>query len=147
MIKDDEIAQEGDTVRLAAHEVSLETDQAEVKENILNAYVEGKLTPPYFKDLSKTLNIDPARAKDVLMILVGEGNIVKIKADLYFHAGAVSELKEKVVAFLTDHGEMSTPQFKDIAGVSRKYLIPLMEHLDSRNITIRVGDIRKLRSR
>lgn len=147
MIKDNEIAQEEETVRLAAHKVSLETDQAEVKEKILNAYIEGKLTPPYFKDLSKTLNIDPARAKDVLMILVGEGNIVKIKEDLYFHAGAVSELKEKVVAFLTDHGEMSTPQFKDIAGVSRKYLIPLIEHLDSRNITIRVGDIRKLRSR
>ena len=40
---------------------------------------------------------------------------------------------------------MSTPQFKEIAEVSRKYLIPLLKYFDARNITIRVGDIRKLR--
>jgi selenocysteine-specific elongation factor len=32
-----------------------------------------------------------------------------------------------------------------MTGVSRKYLIPLAEHFDSQNVTIRIGDIRKLR--
>ncbi|MFP4032912.1 MAG: SelB C-terminal domain-containing protein [Desulfococcaceae bacterium] len=41
---------------------------------------------------------------------------------------------------------MTTPDFKTIAGVSRKYLIPLIEHLDAENLTIRVGEVRKLRS-
>jgi len=41
---------------------------------------------------------------------------------------------------------MTTPQFKDIAKVSRKYLIPLLEYFDSQNVTIRVGDTRKLRA-
>ncbi len=40
---------------------------------------------------------------------------------------------------------MSTLQFKEIAGVSRKHLIPLLEYFDARNVTIRVGDIHKLR--
>ena len=40
---------------------------------------------------------------------------------------------------------MSTPQFKEIAEVFRKYLIPLLKYFDARNVTIRVGDIRKLR--
>ncbi|MBW2355702.1 MAG: SelB C-terminal domain-containing protein, partial [Deltaproteobacteria bacterium] len=40
---------------------------------------------------------------------------------------------------------ISTPQFKEMTGVSRKYLIPLAEYFDSRNVTIRIGDIRKLR--
>jgi len=37
--------------------------------------------------------------------------------------------------------------FKDMTGASRKYVIPLIEHFDATNVTIRVGDIRKLRKR
>lgn len=147
MIKDKKIVQEEDTVRLSAHTVSLEVDQADVKENILDNYLKGGLTPPYFKELGKTLNIDPAKAKDVLMLLVDEGVIVKVKEDLYFHAEAVNELKNRLVDFLLSHGEITTPQFKEMAGVSRKYLIPLLEYFDSKNVTIRIGDTRKLRKK
>jgi selenocysteine-specific elongation factor len=72
---------------------------------------------------------------------------VKAKEDLYFYADAVKDLQQKLVEFLTIHGEMSTPQFKEMTGVSRKYLIPLIEYFDAQNVTIRIGDIRKLRNR
>ncbi|QTA86043.1 selenocysteine-specific translation elongation factor [Desulfonema magnum] len=147
MIKDKEIVPEEDIIRLSTHEVSLGVDQADVKEKILEAYVKGGLTPPYFKELGKTLSLDAVRAKDVLMILVGEGKIIKAKEDLYFHTDAINELKTKVTDFFLAHEEMTTPDFKTIASVSRKYLIPLLEYFDSKNITIRVGDVRKLRSR
>jgi selenocysteine-specific elongation factor len=42
---------------------------------------------------------------------------------------------------------MTPTQFKDMTGLSRKYLIPLLEYFDSQNVTIRVGDVRRLRSR
>lgn len=146
MIKDNEIVQEEDTIRLGTHKVSLRIDQADVREKILKAYVSGGLTPPYFRELAKTLDVEPARAKDVLMLLIDEGKIIKAKEDLYFCKDAVDELKNRVIDFLLPGGEMTTPQFKDIAKVSRKYLIPLLEYFDSRNVTIRVGDSRKLRA-
>lgn len=146
MIKENEIAQDKDTVCLFRHTVSLETDQSDVREKLLDVYSKSGLQPPYFTELSETLDIRPERAKDVLMLLVDEGLLVKIKEDLFFHAEAVQSLKERVIDFLTSHGEMTTPQFKTIAGVSRKFLIPLIEYLDARNVTIRIGDIRKLRS-
>jgi len=40
---------------------------------------------------------------------------------------------------------LSTLQFKAIVGVFRKYLPPLLEYFDTRNVAIRVGDIYKLR--
>jgi selenocysteine-specific elongation factor len=56
-------------------------------------------------------------------------------------------LRQKLVAFLAAHGEIAAPQFKDLTGgASRKYLIPLLEYFDSKNVTIRVGDTRKLRN-
>ena len=145
MIKDKEIVQDEVTVRLAVHAVALGIDQKQIKKQIFDAYKENGLTPPYFKELSKSLGIDLQTAKDVLMHLVEEGLIIKVKEDLYFRADAVKDLQNRLVDFLGAHGEITTPQFKDMAGVSRKYLIPLIEHFDSHNVTIRIGDIRKLR--
>ncbi|GBC63121.1 selenocysteine-specific translation elongation f actor [Desulfonema ishimotonii] len=145
LIRDGEIVQEEESIRLRDHKVSLGLDQADFKEKILDAYIRGGLTPPYFREFCRGQDTDPAQARDVLMILIDEGQIVKVKEDLYFHTDVVDKLKRAVVDFLRRSEEMSTPQFKEIAGVSRKYLIPLIEYFDSQNITIRVGDVRKLR--
>ena len=145
MIKSKQIVQEENTVRLESHRVSLGVDQADAREKILRAYQKGKLQPPYFREVVKTLNADPKRTREVLMHLVEEGQIVKTKEDLYFHAKAVDDLKTRLVDFLKSHGEITTPQFKEMTGASRKYVIPLIEYFDSRNVTLRVGDSRKLR--
>jgi selenocysteine-specific elongation factor len=145
MIKDNDIVQEGETVRLSAHQVALQVDQSEVRRKILATYRQEGLTPPYFKDLCQSLDTDPSGAKDVLMVLVNEGQLIKVKEELYFHSQTVEKLKAKMVDFLKANPEMNTTQFKEIAGVSRKYLIPLLEYFDSQNVTIRVGDVRKLR--
>ena len=145
MIKAEHIVQEENTVRLASHTISLGADQADVKDKILDTYLDCGLQPPYFKELSKTLNIDPSRSKEVLMHLVDEGRLVKTKEDLYFHASAIEDLKKKLVAFLEERGEITTPQFKEMTAVSRKYVIPLAEFFDAKNVTLRVGDVRKLR--
>jgi selenocysteine-specific elongation factor len=145
MIKKNEIVQEENTVRLASHAVSLGGKQADVRDKILDTYQKSSLQPPYFKELAKSLDIDAKRAKDVLMHLVNEGAIVKVKEELYFNATAVNTLKKKLVEFLQAQGQITTPQFKEMTGVSRKYVIPLAEYFDSTNVTLRVGDVRKLR--
>jgi selenocysteine-specific elongation factor len=70
---------------------------------------------------------------------------LKIKEDLYFAAETVSALRAKLVEFFKTNDELSAPQFKDMTGISRKYLIPLLEYFDATHVTIRVGDARKLR--
>jgi selenocysteine-specific elongation factor len=143
--KNNEIIQEGQTVRLAKHKVSLQVDQADSRKKIMTAYTQNGLTPPYFKDLAQTLDMSTDQAKDMLKLLVDEKSLVKVKEDLYFHTEAVNTLKGKLVDFLIANEEITTPQLKEIAGVSRKYLIPLIEYFDAKNVTIRVGDVRKLR--
>ena len=146
LTKENKIVQEGDIVRLTNHKVFLGADQADIRKQILKIYIKSGLTPPYFKELCKTLEIDNKSAKNVLMTLIDEGIIIKIKEDFYFHADSINELKNKLIDFLKQNKQITTPQFKEIAGVSRKFFIPLIEYFDSKNITIRIGDIRKLRS-
>jgi selenocysteine-specific elongation factor len=147
MIKDGQLVLDDDTVRLAAHKVSLQVDQKAVKQRITDIYRENGLTPPYFRDIVKALDVDAKAAKSVLELLVGEGTLIKVKEDLYYDRNALETLKDKLVTHLLEKGEISTPEFKDMTGASRKYVIPLIEHFDATNVTIRVGDIRKLRKR
>ena len=72
-------------------------------------------------------------------------DVVRTKDDLYFHVDAVNELKNRLVDFLKTNEEITTPQFKEMTGVSRKYVIPLIEYFDASKVTLRVGDSRKLR--
>ena len=147
MIKDETIGQEENTVRLAAHSISLGVDQADLRDKILDTYRESGLQPPFFRDVSKKLEVDPAIAKDVLQHLIDEGLIVRTKDDLFFDTAAVEGLKSKLVAFLEANEEITTPQFKEMTGASRKFVIPLIEYFDSQMVTLRVGDVRKLRRR
>jgi len=66
---------------------------------------------------------------------------------MYFEAVAVAGLIEKVVAFFADHEDMHPQDFREVAGLSRKYAIPLLEYFDKEKLTVRVGDNRKLRKR
>ncbi len=144
MLKDGDIRVVEDTVHLASHTVALGADQEDIRDKILKTYRESGLQPPYFKELGKQLTADPARARDVLNLLVKEGRLVKVKEDLFFDADAVTRLKQRLVEFLTANGEISTPKFKEMTAASRKYVIPLIEFFDAQNFTIRIGDIRKL---
>ena len=145
MIKSQQIVQEENTVRLESHKVFLGRDQADIRKKIVDTYQAGRLQPPYFRDVVKQLDADSKHIQDVMLLLVEEGRIVKTKDDLYFDAGAVDKLKTKLVDFLKSNGEITTPQFKEMTGASRKYVIPLIEYFDAKNVTLRVGDSRKLR--
>jgi selenocysteine-specific elongation factor len=147
MIKDQQLVLEDDTVRLATHTVSLQVDQKALKQQISDIYHQNQLTPPYFREIVKDLDVDAKTAKEVLELLISEGTLTKVKEDLYYDCQAIEKLKSELVAYLMEKGEISTPQFKDMTGASRKYVIPLIEYFDATNLTIRVGDIRQLRKR
>ncbi|MGE5753617.1 MAG: SelB C-terminal domain-containing protein, partial [Deltaproteobacteria bacterium] len=76
--------------------------------------------------------------------LVRAGAVLRVK-ELYFDAKEVDALKEKLVSFLSRHGEITVSEFKELSGLTRKYLIPLLEHFDMTKVTLRVGDKRVLR--
>ncbi len=140
------VAVEKDIIRLAGHQVRLQEDERALRSRIMRAYEEGGPTPPLFKELLEAEK-DKNQAKKLLSVLVNEGALVKIKEDLYYHREALEALKAKLVDYFAGHERIGAAQFKEITGLSRKYLIPLLEYFDSIQLTIRVGDERMLRKR
>jgi len=143
--REDVLVQEKEVVRLKDHQVTLAQDQKEVRQELEDIYAKGQLQPPYFKDINSKFQGDTA--SEILGVMVKEGVLMKIKEDLYFHKNAVAALEEKLIDFLKSHGEITTPQFKEMTGASRKYTIPLIEYFDRSQVTVRVGDSRVLRKK
>jgi len=145
MLKSETIVQEEDIVHLSGHRIALGVDQQTLRNEILSVYQKGGIMPPYFKEAYKHMDAPADQAKQVMSLLVNERLILKIKEDLYYHHEPLEELKINLTEFLMKHGEITTPQFKEMTGASRKFVIPLIEYFDNIQLTIRVGDIRKLR--
>jgi selenocysteine-specific elongation factor len=145
LAKGNKVVQDKEVIRLAEHKVALEADQMDIRQRIEKAYLESGLEPPYFRDLMTSLGQNSARTKDLLGLMLEEGTLIKVKEDLFFHKSVIDDLKKGLVSYLKANGEISTPQFKEMTGVSRKYTIPLIEFFDASKVTIRIGDIRRLR--
>jgi selenocysteine-specific elongation factor len=73
--------------------------------------------------------------------------LCKVTEDLYFYKPAMEKIKERLVAVLVKEGEIDTPAFKELSGLSRKFSIPLLEYFDKTKVTMRVGDKRILREK
>jgi selenocysteine-specific elongation factor len=62
---------------------------------------------------------------------------------LVFHRSALIRLRQTLAKYKKERGELlPITAFKDLTGVSRKYAIPLLEHLDREHVTRRAGDQR-----
>jgi selenocysteine-specific elongation factor len=77
--------------------------------------------------------------------LLAEGRLVRIGEHLY-HGEQLAEIRARLIALLRTEKRITTAQFRDAVGTSRKYVVPLLEHFDSAGLTIRDGDYRALRA-
>jgi selenocysteine-specific elongation factor len=70
---------------------------------------------------------------------------MRVAPDLFFHREALDNLIAKLREYGAEHEPtrlIDVPTFKEIAGITRKYAIPLLEYFDRERITRRAGDKR-----
>ncbi len=134
------IIAEGELLRLASHKVVLKQEEEQASASMEAAFEKaGLAVPPVSEALAKS-GVDPARARTLLQILLRQGKLVKIGAELVFHRSALDGLRQRLAPYKGQR--IGVPQFKELAGVSRKYAIPLLEYLDRERVTRREGDQR-----
>jgi len=132
----------GDSVALADHDVSLDGEERRLSDRIDAAFLEAGLDPP---DLDAVVEAgERAAAGKLLQLLIARGRIVRIQDGKLFHAEALDDLRARLREFAQRSKTMGVAEFKDLAGVTRKNAIPLLEHLDAERTTRRVGNQREI---
>jgi len=138
-----EVAVTADAVKLAGRKVQLDAEDARIRSGIETAYAQSGLSSPSPAEVFAKLGLDKTRAQTVLQLLLREGVLLKVADGIIFHASAMADLRGKVAQRkLQNNSRLSVPAFKELAGVSRKYAIPLLEYLDRSGVTRRDGDER-----
>ena len=99
------------------------------------------------KELEEKLKIARKPLVELLSVLESRGAVVKVTTDLYLSGATLEKAKTALIDHLTTHGEIAAAGFRDLLGVSRKTAIPLLEYFDRTGLTLRVGDVRKLRKK
>ena len=147
LLRQGKLIQAGDVLCLPGHEVILDESQQKLREAMLGAFRKGGLTPPNLSDVIAAAGSTEKAAAALLRVLVRDKEIYRVSDSLYYSKEAVEEIRGKVTEWFKTHDDLSVAGMKELLGLSRKFIIPLLEFLDQEKITVRIGDKRQLRSR
>jgi selenocysteine-specific elongation factor len=104
---------------------------------IQEALQRGGLTPPGLSELG-----DDANLEDYLRLLEARQRATALAADLYMDPAALADAQARLRSHLAGGKAAGPAELRDVLGISRKFLIPLLEYFDREGITIRKGDLR-----
>ncbi len=146
--KDGALVAEREIVRARDDGQELSAADEQLREKIAQAYQKAALEAPTLDQALVEAGIPTAQrthARKILQLLIDNGTLVRVQGEMFFHTHAIEHLKGLLREFATAHEPdrlIDVPGFKDLAGVSRKYAIPLLEYFDRERITVRAGDKR-----
>jgi len=83
----------------------------------------------------------------LLRLLVEQRRVVRLGGDVVIAATAYERAAQEVAAYLEANGGGTVAQLRDHLGATRRLVVPLLEHLDAARVTVRDGDVRRLRRR
>ena len=135
----------GELLRLPGRGRSFDAVTSTLRKRVVELFAASSLAPPALDLMAARVGTEPARMLALVKTLVAEQVLVKA-GEHYFDAGAVASLEERVRQHFAQSPTLSTAQFKELVGQSRKFVIPLAEYFDSKQVTLRVGELRTLRS-
>ena len=127
--------------------MQLAGDLDSLRHNITRIYNEAGLAPPSLSDVVSGFNDQKAKAQSIIKLMLKDGDLIKINEELCFSRDVLGKLREDYKAMLIKDGKATPATFKDLTGLSRKYIIPLMEYFDVNKLTVRVADHRILREK
>ena len=145
--KKETIVSDKDNVRLAGHQVELAGDLDSMRHDISRIYNEAGLTPPSLTDVVNDFKDQKAKAQSIINLMLKDGDLIKINEDLCFCPRVSEQITRRLQGNADKRRQSDTGDFKELTGLSRKYIIPLMEYFDMNKLTVRVGDHRILREK
>ncbi len=133
---------QGDQVTLPGRSAQLTGEESALSVAVLERYEKAGLEAPSPGEVALALGAKPQILDGVIRHLVTRGQMVKLPSGLLLSAAALAALRRDLLA--TAWERFTVSDFKDRFGLTRKWAIPLLEHLDSTGATRRMGDDRMI---
>lgn len=132
-------------IRRMGREPRLTAAQQDRCQRILAVLDESGWAPPRVTELSSAIGGLEAEVIRLLEILSYRGEVALLGDHIVFAQARVEETKEVVRRHFETADDLKPGDLKQLLGLTRKYAIPLMEHLDRIGFTRRDGNRRVLK--
>lgn len=135
----------GERLNLPGRGSGLDHTETKLADRIVSAFEREGLTPRSPKELAAAIDAKQQVFDGLVRHLTQSGRLVRLKNGLFLSRGAIDGLARDLAE--TGWPQFTVGDFKERFGLSRKWAIPLLEHLDAQKVTQRSGDHRRLLQR
>jgi selenocysteine-specific elongation factor len=142
LVAEGRLAVDQEIVRLHGRTVNLGPGEARIREQLRERFRTLGLAAPSADDVMADLELDRQVGRRILQLMVKEHALVKLAENILVDSEALRQLIVDVRALKARGSTFGVKEFKELTGLSRKFAVPLLEHLDAQRVTRRVGDER-----
>lgn len=143
LINTDKMGLKKGIIFLLSRKPKISSQQKILISKILKILKDNPTNPPN----EKTLISQIARGKEIIDFLIQEGEIIKLSEGILLESKNYDIMKNKLIDFLKINGSISIAQVRELLGISRKYIIPLLNKMDEEKITQRKENVRILKTK
>jgi selenocysteine-specific elongation factor len=134
------VEESGPLVLKPGHKITFSSQQKRVVDGLLAKFADSPYAPPTVKDSQAEAG------EDVYNALVELGLLVHVNNEVVFRKEDYERMISEVRGLLEKCGLITAGEVRDHFNTSRRYVLALLEHMDSKGITVREGDARRLRN-
>lgn len=139
LIRVESIREVGPLISSPDHEIKFSPHQEQAVSMMQDRFQSSPFSPPSIKDTKAELG------EDVYNALVELDILVPVSAEVVFRREDYNRMVAELEDLFRSQGTLSAAQVRDHFNTSRRYVLALLEHLDEIGLTIREGDVRRLR--
>ena len=141
LINTDKIGLKKGIIFLLSRKPKISSHQKVLISKILKILKDNPTNPPK----EKTLISQITGGKEIIDFLIQEGEIIKLSDGILLESKNYDIMKNKLIDFLKINGSISIAQVRELLGISRKYIILLLNKMDEEKITQRKENVRILK--
>jgi selenocysteine-specific elongation factor len=133
------LEENGPWVLRPGHTIRFTPQQQRLVDTLMKRFADSPFAPPTVKDSQAEVG------EDLFTALVEMGQIVLVPPDVAFRKEDYEKMMSEVRQLLEQGGTVTAAQVRDHFNTSRRYVLSFLEHLDAKGITVREGDLRRLK--
>ncbi len=143
--------EEAELVRAQGHKMVLpmaseavHQSEGRLLDRLRDLYIQTGFQTPRPDELQALLGEPEVRIKLALEYLLTKGELIAVSRSVVMNAQLLRQAQDKVVAAIQERGVLNSADFKYEIHSTRKYALAILDWLDARHVTLRVGNDRRL---
>ena len=122
----------------------LSKKQVQLQQQVINTFFAAGVAPQSLATIAKDAGTSETDVKPIVELSAALKSLVHIGAGMYLHADVEHQIRETIAKALAHADGLTMSELRELIGTSRKYAVPIFEHLDRVGLTKRRGDVRVL---